>query len=142
MAAAGLLVAIEQRLLAGLEKEDLRPQAAGLEIVEDLDQVLEVVTAPDVGDDRGALDAAALVAEQLAEAVDHPRRQVVDAEVAAVLEGGDRLRLAGTGMAGNDDQVHLAVRHRLAGSVELLVDLPAYFARQAGHRLQFLAGRR
>ena len=39
------------------------------------------------------------------EAADHPRRQVVDAEVTAVLEGGDRLRLAGPGVAGDHDQI-------------------------------------
>ena len=69
------------------------------------EQVVEVLAAAHVGDDRGALDAAALVAEELAEAADHPRRQVVDAEVAAVLEGGDRLRLAGPRVAGDHDQV-------------------------------------
>ena len=39
--------------------------------------------------------------EQLAQALDHPRRQVVDAEVAAILEGGNRLRFAGAGVAGD-----------------------------------------
>ena len=108
VAAAGLLVAVEQRLLVGLEEEHRRLQAVGLEVVEHLQQVVEVLAAAHVGDDRGALDAAALVAEELAEAADHPRRQVVDAEVAAVLEGGDRLRLAGAGVAGDHDQGHLA----------------------------------
>src|SRR5215207_7063664 len=111
VAAAGLLVAVEQGLLVGLEEEDHRPQPFGLEVVEHLQQVVEVLTAAHVGDDRGALDAAALVAEELAEAGDHPRRQVVDAEVAAVLEGGDRLRLARARVAGDDDERHL-LRHR------------------------------
>ena len=78
------------------------------------DQVVEVLAAAHVGDDRGALDAAALVAEELAEAVDHPRRQVVDAEVAAVLEGGDRLRLAGPGVAGDHDQASTSRRLAIA----------------------------
>ena len=108
VAAAGLLVAVDQGLLVGLEEEHRRFQAVGLEVVEHLQQVVEVVAAAHVGDDRGALDAAALVAEELAEAADHPRRQVVDAEVAAVLEGGDRLRLAGARVAGDDDQRDLA----------------------------------
>ena len=116
VAAAGLLVAVEQGLLVGLEEEHRRLQAVGVEVVEHLQQVVEVLAAAHVGDDRGALDAAALVAEELAEAVDHPRRQVVDAEVAAVLEGGDRLRLPGPGVAGDDDQGHLAVTTCLSRS--------------------------
>jgi len=51
------------------------------------------------------------VAEELAQRGDHPRRQVVDAKVAAVLEGGDRLRLAGAGMAGDQNQFDL-IAHR------------------------------
>ncbi len=108
VAAAGLLVAVDQGLLVGLEEEHGRFQPLGLEVVEHLQQVVEVIAAAHVGDDRGALDAAALVAEELAEAADHPRRQVVDAEVAAVLEGGDRLRLAGPGVTGDHDQLDLA----------------------------------
>ncbi len=105
VAATGLLVAVEQRLLVGLEEEQLRLQPVAAQLLDHLDQLLEVLAAAHVGDDRGALDAAALVAEELAEAADHPRRQVVDAEVAAVLEGGDRLRLAGAGVAGDQDEV-------------------------------------
>ncbi len=108
MAAARLLVAVEQRLLVGLEEEQLRLQPVGAELVEHLDQPLEVLAAAHVGDDGGLLHPAALVAEELAEAADHPRRQVVDAEVAAVLEGGDRFRLAGAGVAGDQDQLDLA----------------------------------
>ncbi len=90
MAATGLLVAIEQRLLVGLEEEELRWQATGLEVIQHLQQILEVLATANVGDDGGVLHPAALVPEELTEAVDHSRRQVVDAEVAPVLEGGDR----------------------------------------------------
>ena len=109
MAAAGLLVAVDERLLVGLEEEDLGLEPVCVEVVQDLDQLVEVVAAAHVGDDRGPLDAAARVAEELTEAADHPRRQVVDTEVAAVLEGGDRLRLAGPGVAGDDDHHHLGL---------------------------------
>jgi hypothetical protein len=44
------------------------------------------------------------VAEELAEAADHPRRQVVHAEEAGVLEGGDRFRLARAGVPGDHHQ--------------------------------------
>ena len=83
----------------------MRSRPLALELLDHRQQVLEVLAAADVGDDRRALDAAALVAEQLAEPGDHPRRQVVDAEVAAVLEGGDRLGLAGPRVAGDHDHL-------------------------------------
>ena len=114
VAAAGLLVAVDQRLLVGLEEErrsgsrPSRPSSSSTST-----QVVEVVAAAHVGDDRGALHAAALVAEQLAERADHPRRQVVDAEVAPVLEGGDRLRLAGPRVAGDHDQLHPGLEQAL-----------------------------
>ena len=95
MPAAGLLVAVQQSLLVGLEKDDLDVESAGAELLEDRLQVVEVLAASHVGDDGRLLHPAPLVPEELAESADHPRRQVVDAEIAAVLEGGDRLRLAG-----------------------------------------------
>src|SRR6187549_168029 len=113
VAAAGLLVAVEQGLLVRLEEEQLRLQPLPLELVEHRDEVVEVLAPSHVGDDRGALDAAAVEPEHLAEAADQAGRQVVDAEVAAVLEGGDRLRLAGPRVAGDHDQLDvLALRHR------------------------------
>src|SRR5215212_1575304 len=101
MPAARLPVAMKQGLLIGLEEDHLEVEPAGGELVEDRKQVLEVLAASHVGDDRGLLDAAAGVAEELPQAADHPRRQVVHAEVAAVLEGGDRLRLTGPRVAGD-----------------------------------------
>jgi hypothetical protein len=95
VAAAGLLVAVEQGRLVGLEEEQLRFRPVAFEVVDHLEEVLEVFAAAHVGDDRRALDPGSLVDEELAEPGDHPRRQVVDAEVAAVLEGGDRFRLPG-----------------------------------------------
>ena len=112
--APGLLEAVEQRLLVGLEEEHRRVEARLLELVEHREQLGEVLAAAHVGDHRGAADAAALVAEQLAERGDHPRRQVVDAEVARVLEGGDRLRLAGARVAGDHEQLDLRRRTGLA----------------------------
>src|SRR5206468_789463 len=114
-----------------------------LQVLEDVQQLVEVLATANVGDDRGALHAAAGMAEQLAERVDHPRRQVVDAEVAAVLEGGDRLRLAGAGVPGDHDDPDVLGRRdtvswllagvlHLARAVELLVDLPRDLTRQAG----------
>src|SRR5512143_2200893 len=105
MAAASLLVAVEQDLLVRLEEDHLELEVARAELVEDRLQVLEVLAAADVGHHRGPLDTAALVPEELAEPADHPRRQVVDAEVAAVLEGRDRLGLAGAGVPGDHHEL-------------------------------------
>ena len=112
-------------------------------------QVLEVLAAAHVGDHGRPAHAAALVAEQLAEGADHPRRQVVDAEVAAVLEGGDRLRLAGARVAGDDDQVDVpdgrAVSRRRASRrpssrlVQLPVDVAGELAGDARDGLELLA---
>src|SRR5262249_46623153 len=82
---------------------------ARLQLVEHRQQVLEVLAASHVGDHGRPLDAAPLVLEQLAERADHPRRQVVDAEVAAVLEGGDRLRLARARVTRDHHQLDLLV---------------------------------
>ena len=96
---------------------------------------------------------ASLVAEQLAERADHPRRQVVDAEVPAVLERGDRLRLARAGVAGDHHEIDPGdrfafrrceavdmslARLTLARPVKLLVNIPRELARDPGHGLQLL----
>src|SRR4029079_19756112 len=95
MAARGLVVALKQRVLLGLEEDHLEVELAGIELLEHSQEILEVLAAADVRHHRRPLDAAALMAEELAERTDHARREVVDAEVAAVLERRDRLRLAG-----------------------------------------------
>ncbi len=105
MAPARLLVAVDQRLLGGLEEQHVVIQPERVEIVDDGLQRLEVDAAAHVGDDGGALDLGALVHEQLDQRADHLRRQVVDAEVAGVLEHVHRRRLAGAGEAGDDDEV-------------------------------------
>ncbi len=58
VAAAGLLVAVEQGLLVGLEEEQLRLRPVAFEVVEHRQQVVEVLAAAHVGDDRRALDPA------------------------------------------------------------------------------------
>ena len=80
-------------------------QVAGVEVAEHGLERLEVVAAADVGDDGRPLDLGAVVDEQLDERADHPRREVVDAEVAAVLEDVHRRRLAGAGEARDHDEV-------------------------------------
>ena len=105
MAAAGLLVARHERLLGGLEEQHVVGDAERVEIVHDRTQRLEVDAPAHVRDDRGALDLGALVHEQLDQRADHLRRQVVDAEVARVLEHVHRRRLARAGEARDHHEV-------------------------------------
>jgi len=105
VAPTGLLVAVEQRLLVGVEEEHVMAHSQPVEIVEDGLQGLEVLAPAHIGDHRGALHLGALVDEELGQAADHLRGQVVHAEVAGVLEDIHRRRLARAGEAGDDHQV-------------------------------------
>ena len=95
VAPAGLLVAGEQRLLVGLEEQHADGDVARVQLVEHRGELLEVLAAAQVGDDAGALHLGALVQEQPGERADHRRGQVVDGEVARVLEDVHGRRLAG-----------------------------------------------
>jgi len=105
VAPARLLVTRQQRLLVGLEEQHTAAQPQRREVVEHRGQRLEEVAAAHVGDDGGALDLRSLVHEELDERADHLRRQVVHAEVAGVLEDVHGGRLAGAGVARDDDEV-------------------------------------
>src|SRR3954447_27077725 len=110
MPAPRLLEAIEKRLLARLEEYHGRVEARLRELVEGGRQPLEVLAAASVGDDRRPANVAAGMAKQLAERADHPRRQVVDAEVPRVLERRDRLGLSRARVPGDHDEVHRGFR--------------------------------
>ena len=69
-----------------------------------LRELVEHLAFADVDHDRGARDFVAGAQRQLGEHRQERHRQVVDAEVAEVLERADRLRLAGAGEAGEDDE--------------------------------------
>src|SRR3954454_15375270 len=105
MPPARLLVAVEQHVLARLEEEQAVRSARRREVLEHLRQSLEVGAAAHVAHDRRALDLAALVGEQLGQRGDHLGRQVVDAEVAGVLEARHRLGLARAGEARDHHEV-------------------------------------
>ncbi len=105
VAPAGLLVAPEQRVLVGVEEQHPVRDAARGEIVELRAEGHEQLARADVGDDGGATYLGALVDEDVDEAADHLGRQVVDAEVAVVLEDVHRRRLAGSGEAGDHDEI-------------------------------------
>jgi hypothetical protein len=106
MAPPRLLVAVEERLLVGLQEEDAVHDARLVELVDHAGQRRQVLAAPRVGDHGGALDLRARVPEQLGQRADHLRRQVVDAEVARVLEHVHCGGLPGPRQAGDDHEVH------------------------------------
>ena len=86
---ARLLVAIHERLLGGLQEQELVVQAQRVEVVDDRPKRLEVDAAAHVRDHRRTLDLGALV----------------NAEVARVLERVQRGRLARAGEAGDHDEI-------------------------------------
>ena len=71
---------------------------------EDLRKRRQEVALADVDDDRDLLDVAAGAQRQLRQRRNERRRQVVDAEVAEILERANRLRLARPRQAGQDDE--------------------------------------
>ena len=81
-----------ERGLGGLEKDEHRVEAAhGLQATVDAGKVLEQPALADVDDDGGARDLAAGAERQLGQHRQERDREVVDAEVAEVLERPDRL---------------------------------------------------
>ena len=105
MTAAGLLVAVDQGLLVGVEEQHVVAESGTREVVEDCLESLEVVTAADVGDDRRMDHLRPVVEEQLDQAANQPGREVVDAEVPGILEDVHRGRLTGSREPRDDHQV-------------------------------------
>ena len=98
---------VGEDLLVCLEEEDLMAYALRLQPIEDFEQSGEVVAASGIRDDRRLGHGTARQPEQIAQRLDHLGREVVHAEIAGILEGRDRLRLPGTGMTGDNDELHL-----------------------------------
>ena len=65
VAAAGLLIAGQERLLVGLEEQHAGVDAGALELADDLDEAGEVAAPARVGDDGRPLHLRPLVHEQL-----------------------------------------------------------------------------
>ena len=87
-----------------------------------LDGVIQ--TAPHIEDQGHPIDAAPFQGEQLDHPLHHLGRQVVDTEIAHVLEGGHRLRLPRTRHAGDDGHMKLC---QAIGHGQLLSALPPAF---------------
>ena len=87
-----------RKISTGLSRGIFRSRA------EDLRERREEVAFAHVDDDRDLLDVAAGAQRQLRQRRNQRRRQVVDAEVAEILERADRLRLSRAGQPGQDDE--------------------------------------
>jgi hypothetical protein len=112
MRPAGLAVTPDQRRLAGLEEDQRRTQSGQrAERFEDARKLLEERALAHVDDDGGLLDLRVGPQRQLREDRQQRDREIVDAEVAEVLERAHRLGLAGAREAGEDDEP----RRRVAG---------------------------
>src|SRR5205823_669471 len=105
MAPTRLLVARQKRLLIRLEEKDPVGYPTQAKVVEDRVETLEVASTANIRDHRSARDLGALVPEQLDQRPNHLGGQVVDAEVALVLERRHRGRLSGTREPGDDHQI-------------------------------------
>ena len=101
MRPARLAESPHQRRLGRLEEDQDRVQVlAALELPVDPRELVQHLPFADVDDNRRARDLGAGSQRQLGEHRQQRDRQVVDAEIAEVLERADRLRLAGTREAG------------------------------------------
>ena len=147
----GLAEAGDQGLVGRLEEDDPRPHAGRLlDALEDRLEVLEPDPAAHVADHRRPLHPRALQQEEVGQRRQQPRRQVVHAEPAGVLEGAHRLALAGAAHAGDDGQLHAPCSSRSArgglagrrGLVEAVVHVAGDLGRHPRHRRQLVAAGR
>src|SRR5215217_3791461 len=162
MAAARLLVAVDQRLLVRLEVDHPERDVGLVQVVDDARERGQIVAAARVAHHRGALDLRAGVAKELGQRADHLRRQVVHAEVARVLEDVHRRGLPRAGETGDEHQIPqvgggaravLAHGWSVAGHpdrngltllaprlVQVGVEVPRHLLREPGDALELLPG--
>ena len=130
VAPARLLVAREQRLVVGAEEDQPVRDVVGAQRLDHARELGEVLAAAQVADHGGALDLRAVVHEQPGQRADHLGREVVDAEVAGVLEHVHRRRLPGPGLARDDhevDEVRLRRRGAVAAHGRIIAHRPVRF---------------
>ncbi len=120
MLAARLRVAPDEHLVARVEEDDPVGDAFLAQRAQLPDEIAEHLFTADVEDERDAAQVAA-AGEQLGELRDEARREVVDAEVAEVLEAFRGLALARARHAGDDD--HMRGRQRARGLARRLCGL-------------------
>jgi len=103
-------------LVVGAQEDQPVRDLVGAQRLDHPRELGEVGAAAEIADDRGALDLRPLVHEQPGERADHLGRQVVDAEVAGVLEHVHGRGLPGTRLPRDDHQID-EVRVRRRGAV-------------------------
>ena len=105
MAAPGFLVALDDALHARLHEEDLVFAAHVVQLVERVEQAVEGLAPPDVGDQGHPVVLARQGHAQLGKLRHELGGHVVHHVKAHVLQEGGRLALPRPGQAGNDDEV-------------------------------------
>ena len=131
-----------ERVVARFEEDQHRVEPRHLpQPAEDHRKLREEVALAHVDDDGHLVDVAAGAHRQLGERGDQRRRQVVDAEVAEVLERANRLRLARPGKAREHDErlaafsdVPFGLSHRRRGLPHGRRVLPGRLAVPRPHR--------
>ena len=127
MATARLLEAMHERAVIGGEEQDAERMTNQFEVVELGGKLPEEVAAANVAHHGDAANPAARKRGKRHELPDQRRRQVVDAEVAEVLEGMDRLAPAGPGHTRDD--------HELGGRTAVITDRAAIVGRAVKRQL-------
>src|SRR3990172_3514874 len=104
---AGLVVAADERLVPRFEEQHLRGVAPLLQLLEGLDEVGEVFPLPHIHAQGDPPDFAGGLGAERGEGRDERGRQVINAEVAHVLEALDGVDLPRPAEAGDDDETRL-----------------------------------
>jgi hypothetical protein len=102
--ASRLVIAPHERLVGGLEKQHLRAMPPRPQLFERVHQMREILPFPDVDAEGDLADAAARLRAELGKGRDQRGGEIVDAEVAQVLEALDRIALARTREPRDDDE--------------------------------------
>ena len=96
MAAAGLLVAALQHLVAGVQKQDAELHLHAPQLVQAVLQRLGRPAAPGIQHHGHLAQLHLLLQRKPGKASQQPRGDIVDAEIAHVLQGMDSQGFAGT----------------------------------------------
>ena len=121
VAAAVLVVAAHENLVGGVQEEELAGELVLAELADGVRELVEEALAAQVAGHGQVAAHARVDSHELRELRDKARREVVDAEVAHVLEAVQGLRAARAGHARDDHDVGdavaaLGVAHVLAGA--------------------------
>ena len=115
VAAARLGVAAHERVVRGVEEEDLDVVPLLPDLLDDARRVREEAALARVDDERDARDLARGVAGELEQLLEEEDGEVVDAVEPGVLERAQGGRLPRAGHAGEDDDLRTARRSRRCG---------------------------